>query len=100
MGAGFTSARQNNLRPNGGGPNDQHRFAEDGDLCRRSGGAAEVHAQIAVTVVVIAVGKTVRRVHTERGNQRDRGYERDQVIAAMESAQRSQTGTTGRKAPG
>ena len=100
MGAGFTPARQNNLRPNGGGPNDQHRFAEDGDLCGRSGRAAEVHAQIAVAIVVITVGKTVRRIHTDRGNQRDRGYERDQVIAAMESAQLSQGGATGRKAPG
>lgn len=65
----------------------QHRLADERRLRRRSGGAAEVHAQVAMHVVVPALAHPVRRIGAQGYDERQGRDECDQAIAANTRAQ-------------
>jgi hypothetical protein len=74
----------------------QHRLAEERRLCRRSGGTAEVHAQVAMPNVVPTLAQTVRRIGAQGYDEREGRDERDQAIAARTRAQGRKTPSVGR----
>jgi hypothetical protein len=65
----------------------QHRLADERRLRRRSGSAAEVPAQVAMTNVVPTLAEAVRRVGAQDHDEREGRDERDQTIAARTRAQ-------------
>jgi hypothetical protein len=69
------------------GAHDENRLADDSCMRGGSGGATEVHAQIAVPVFVRAIGIAVRRVGRETYDQRDGRDKCDQTITAKTRAQ-------------
>ena len=72
-----------------GQPNLEDSFADYCGMRWRACRAAEVHAQVAMAIVVIAVGEPVRSEHRRRRNQRDRSDERDPITAAEGFGQRA-----------
>jgi hypothetical protein len=74
----------------------QHRLADERRLCRRSGGTAEVHAQVAMPNVVPTLAQTVRRIGAQGYDEREGRDERDQAIAARTRAQGEKTPSGGR----
>jgi hypothetical protein len=67
---------------------DEHRLADDGCVRRGAGGTAEMHTQVAMSVVVHAIEEAVRRIGAQRHDQRDGREERDQTIATETRAQK------------
>lgn len=87
--------------PDGFGPLGRHaygqqRLAEERRLRRRSGSAAEVHAQVAMPIVVPTLAETVRRIGAQPYDEREGRDERDQAIAARTRAQGKKTPSGGR----
>jgi len=66
---------------------DEDRLADDGCVRRRAGRTAEVHAKVAMPVLVHAIEEAVRRIGAQRYDQRDGRDERDQAIATERRAQ-------------
>ena len=66
---------------------DQDRLADNLRLRGRAGAAGEVHAQVAVLVLVATIGEPVRGKHGTAGNERAGGDEGHQAIAADSPAQ-------------
>ena len=65
----------------------QYRLADERRLRRRSGGAAEVPAQVAMPNGVPTLVEAVRRIGAQGYDERESRDERDQTIAARTRAQ-------------
>lgn len=66
---------------------DEYRLADDGCVRRRAGSTGEMHAQVAMSVLVHTIEEAVRRIGAQRYDQRDGRDERDQTIAVETRAQ-------------
>lgn len=76
---------------------DEYRLTDNGDLCWRASGTAEVHAQVAMAVIVRLTAKTVGRKGAQRYDQRKGRDDRDQSITAKTFAQGSGATCRGNK---
>jgi hypothetical protein len=68
-------------------PDDEYGFAGEGRLGRRASAAREVHAQVAMRMLVAAIAKPVCRIHGRAGHQRYGGDQYEQAIAGQGGAQ-------------
>jgi hypothetical protein len=57
----------------------QYRLSDNSRLRRRASGAAEVHTQVTMSVIVPTLTEAVRRIGAQRYDQRDGRDERDQA---------------------
>lgn len=89
VGARYELAGEDYGRRQRGQPNLEDRFADYCGMRWRACRAAEVHAQVAMAIVMIAVGEPVGSEHRRRSNQRDRSDERDPITAAEGFGQRA-----------
>ena len=83
-----TAARAwNDCAPLDRRPHDEYRFSNGKRLEWRARGAAEMNAQVAMSVLVHAIGEAVRRIGVQPDDERDGRDESDQTIAAKTRAQ-------------
>jgi hypothetical protein len=75
---------------------DEHGLTDNRRLRGRSGRAAEVHAQVAVSVFVRTLTEAVRRKGTQRYDQRDGRNNRDQTNTKETPAQGGELPVKGR----
>jgi hypothetical protein len=75
---------------------DEYGLTDNGHLRGRSCGTTEVHAQIAVAVFVPTLAEAVCRKGTQRYDQRDGRYKRDQTNTEETLAQRRELPVEGR----
>lgn len=68
-------------------PYSKYGFPDDNRLCRRAGSTAEVHAQIAMPVLVPTITEAVRRIGTQPYDQCDGRNKCDQTITELTRAQ-------------
>lgn len=68
----------------------EHGLADDRGLRRGTGGTAEVHAQIAMPIIVPTVGQAVRGIDTQRYDEREGRNDCDQAIMEKTRAQKEQ----------
>jgi len=66
---------------------DEHRLSDSSGVCRGTRGTAEMHAQVAMTIVMAAAIEAVGRKSAQRYDQRESRDDRDQSIAAKTRAQ-------------
>ena len=74
----------------------EDRLADDSDLCRGAGGATEVHAKFAVSVIVPTLSVAVRAIGAQRYDQRDGREKRDQADTEETPAQGKELPVKGR----
>jgi hypothetical protein len=65
----------------------EDRLSDNSSVCRSAGGPAEVHAQVAMSIVMPTVAEAVRRIGAQRDDQREGRDQRDQTITVETSAQ-------------
>ena len=85
--ADAASCSDHDFRTIEGNPYSQYRFPDDSRMCRRARGTAEVHAQIAMPVIVPTVAEAVRRIGTQPYDEGEGRNKCDQAIAELTRAQ-------------
>jgi hypothetical protein len=65
----------------------EHGLADNRGLCRGTGSATQVHAQVAMPIIVPTVGQVVCGIGTQRYDQREGRNECDQAIVEKTRAQ-------------
>ena len=75
---------------------DEYGLTDDSRMGRRSGGPTEVHAQVAMSVIVRTLTEAVGRKGTQRYDQRDGRDKRDQTNAEETRAQGGELPVKGR----
>ena len=78
---------QDDLRSRRSNAHHEYRLADGRRKRRRAGAAAEVHAHVAMRMLVRAIGEPVRRIHRGTGDQHAGRHEGEQVIAAETGSQ-------------
>jgi hypothetical protein len=66
---------------------DEHRLSDNRGVCRGTSGTAEMHAQVAMSVVMPTVAEAVRRIGAQCYDQREGRDKRDQTITVQTRAQ-------------
>ena len=87
MGADAAARGADDLRALDRGTYDEYGLTDNSRMRRRPGGAAEVHAQVAVSVVVSTLTEAVGRIGPQRYDQRNGRYEGDQTNTEKTRAQ-------------
>lgn len=87
MRAGTAARKADGFGALGRRAHEEYGLADDARVRGGAGGAAEVHTQIAMSIIVPTLGEAVRRIGAQRYDQREGRDERDQTIAAQTRAQ-------------
>jgi len=91
LGADAAARGADDLRALDRGTYDEYGLTDNSRMRRRPSGSAEVHAQIAMSVIVSTLTEAVGRIGPQRYDQRNSRDERDQT-------NREETRTQGRGA--
>jgi hypothetical protein len=87
LGADTAAGGADDFRALERGAYDEYGLPDNSRLRRRPGGSAEVHAQVAMSVIVVTLTEAVGRIGTQRYDQRDGRDKRDQTNTEETPAQ-------------
>jgi hypothetical protein len=87
LGADAAARGADDLRALDRGTYDEYGLTDNSHMRRRPSGSAEVHAQVAMSVVVSTLTEAVGRIGTQRYDQRNSRYESDQTNTEETRAQ-------------
>ena len=96
MGADAAARGADDLRALDRGTYDEYGLTDNSRMRRRPSGSAEVHAQIAMSVLVSTLTEAVGRIGPQRYDQRNSRYKSDQTNTEKTRAQGRELPVKGR----